>query len=189
MLKRTHTCGDLTLDHVGRTVILNGWVDGWRDFGGLVFIDVRDRYGLTQCVFEPEVGAELQAAARELRNEYVVAIKGVVAPRLPGKENPKLKTGAIEVRADALEVLNATPTPPFDIQSGEANEELRLKYRYLDLRRPAMQQVFVLRHRITQLMRKIMSDQNFLEVETPILGRSTPEGARDFLVPSRIHAG
>ncbi|MBV8677427.1 MAG: aspartate--tRNA ligase [Planctomycetaceae bacterium] len=189
MLKRTHTCGDLTLDHVGRTVILNGWVDGWRDFGGLVFIDVRDRYGLTQCVFEPEVGAELQAAARELRNEYVVAIKGVVAPRLPGKENPKLKTGAIEVRADALEVLNATPTPPFDIQSGEANEELRLKYRYLDLRRPAMQQVFVLRHRITQLMRKIMSDQNFLEVETPILGRSTPEGARDFLVPSRIQAG
>ncbi len=189
MLKRTHTCGDLTLDHVGQTVILNGWVDGWRDFGGLVFIDVRDRYGLTQCVFEPEIGAELQAAARELRNEYVIAIKGIVAPRLPGKENPKLKTGAIEVRADALEVLNATPTPPFEIQSGEANEELRLKYRYLDLRRPAMQQVFVLRHRIAQLMRKIMSDQNFLEVETPILGRSTPEGARDFLVPSRIHAG
>ncbi len=189
MLKRTHTCGELTLDQVGQSVILNGWVDAWRDFGGLVFIDVRDRYGLTQCVFEPEVGAELQNAARELRNEYVVAIKGVVAPRLPGKENPRLKTGAIEVRSNALEVLNATPTPPFEIQGAEANEELRLKYRYLDLRRPALQQVFVLRHRMAQLMRNTLSDQNFLEVETPILGRSTPEGARDFLVPSRVHAG
>lgn len=189
MLKRTHTCGDLTLDHVGEAVILNGWVNAWRDFGGLVFIDVRDRYGLTQCVFEPEVGAELQAAARELRNEYVVGIRGVVAKRLPGKENPNLKTGSIEVRADALEVFNATPTPPFDIQGAEANEELRLKYRYLDLRRPAMQEVFILRHRMAQLMRNVMSEQNFLEVETPILGRSTPEGARDFLVPSRVHEG
>src|SRR5215213_4294848 len=108
MLKRTHTCGDLTREHVGQTVVLNGWVDAWRDFGGLVFIDVRDRFGLTQCVFEPEVGAELQAAARELRSEYVVAIKGVVAARLDGKADPRLKTGAIEVRADALEVLNAT---------------------------------------------------------------------------------
>jgi aspartyl-tRNA synthetase len=179
----------LTLDHVGQTVILNGWVDAWRDFGGLVFIDVRDRYGLTQCVFEPEVGAELQAAARELRNEYVVAIQGEVAPRLPGKENPNLKTGSIEVRAKALEVLNATPTPPFEINRAEANEELRLKYRYLDLRRPAMQQVFILRHKMNQLMRNTLSDQGFLEVETPILGRSTPEGARDFLVPSRVHAG
>ena len=189
MLKRTHTCGELTPEHVGQTVILNGWVDSWRDFGGLVFIDVRDRYGLTQCVFEPEVGAALQAAARELRNEYVVAIKGVVAPRLPGKENPRLKTGGIEVRADALEVLNATPTPPFEIQGAEANEELRLKYRYLDLRRPAMQEVFVKRHRMAQLMRNTLSAQGFLEVETPVLGRSTPEGARDFLVPSRVHPG
>ena len=189
MLKRTHTCGDLTAADVGKTVIVNGWVNAWRDFGGLVFIDVRDRYGLTQCVFEPEVGAELQAAARELRNEYVVGIRGVVARRLPGKENPNLKTGAIEVRADALEVFNATPTPPFDIQGAEANEELRLKFRYLDLRRPAMQEVFIVRHRMSQLMRKVMSEQNFLELETPILGRSTPEGARDFLVPSRVHTG
>jgi aspartyl-tRNA synthetase len=189
MLKRTHTCGELTAEHVGQTVIVNGWVNAWRDFGGLVFIDIRDRYGLTQCVFEPEVGAELQAAARELRNEYVVGIRGVVARRLPGKENPNLKTGAIEVRADALEVFNATPTPPFDIQGAEANEELRLKYRYLDLRRPAMQEVFVARHRMAQLMRRVMSEQGFLEVETPILGRSTPEGARDFLVPSRVHTG
>src|SRR5436309_14565039 len=110
MLKRTHTCGALTPDHVGQTVTLNGWVDAWRDFGGLVFIDVRDRYGITQVVFEPQAGAALQAAASELRNEYVVAVKGVVAPRLPGKENPNLKTGAIEVRASELEVLNASPT-------------------------------------------------------------------------------
>src|SRR3954453_2966992 len=189
MLKRTHNCGELTLDHVGQTVILNGWVDAWRDFGGLTFIDVRDRAGLTQVVFEPEAGAELQAAARELRNEYVVAIQGVVAPRLPGKENPKLKTGAIEVRATALEVLNATPTPPFEIQGAEANEELRLKYRYLDLRRTAMQEVFRLRHTMAQRMRSVMTDEGFWEVETPVLGRSTPEGARDFLVPSRVHEG
>ena len=189
MLKRTHTCGELTLDHVGQTVILNGWVDAWRDFGGLTFIDIRDREGLTQVVFEPEAGAELQAAARELRNEYVIGVKGVVAPRLPGKTNPKLRTGAIEVRGHALEVFNATPTPPFEIQGAEANEELRLKYRYLDLRRPAMQEVFRLRHTMAQRMRTVMTEQGFWEVETPILGRSTPEGARDFLVPSRVHAG
>jgi aspartyl-tRNA synthetase len=189
MLKRTHTCGELMLEHVGQTVTLNGWVDAWRDFGGLTFIDVRDRYGLTQVVFEPDAGAELQAAARELRNEYVIGVSGVVAARLPGKENPRLKTGAIEVRGRALEVLNATPTPPFEIQGAEANEELRLKYRYLDLRRPAMQEVFRLRHRMAQQMRSVLSDQGFWEVETPILGRSTPEGARDFLVPSRVHEG
>jgi aspartyl-tRNA synthetase len=189
LYKRTHTCGELTLGHVGQAVTLNGWVDAWRDFGGLVFIDLRDRHGLTQCVFEPEAGADLQAAARELRNEYVVGIRGVVTPRLPGKANPNLKTGGLEVRARALEVFNATPTPPFEIQNAEStNEELRLKYRYLDLRRPAMQEVFRLRHRMTQLMRQAMSDQGFWEVETPILGRSTPEGARDFLVPSRVHA-
>ena len=189
MLKRTHTCGDLTLEHVGQTVILNGWVDAWRDFGGLAFIDVRDRFGLTQVVFEPEAGAELQAAARELRSEYVIGIKGVVAPRLEGKANLKLKTGAIEVRAVELEVFNESPTPPFEIQGAEPNEELRLKYRYLDLRRPAMQQVFVMRHKMTHVMRNTMVDLGFLEVETPMLGRSTPEGARDFLVPSRVHTG
>jgi len=189
MLKRTHTCGDLTLDHVGESVILNGWVDGWRDFGGLTFIDVRDRFGLTQVVFEPEAGATLQAEARELRSEYVVGVRGTVAPRLAGKANPRLRTGAIEVRAVELEVFNGSPTPPFEIQGAEPNEELRLKYRYLDLRRPAMQDVFVLRHRMTQRMRNTLSDLGFLEVETPMLGRSTPEGARDFLVPSRVHAG
>lgn len=187
MLKRTHNCGELTADHVGQTVVLNGWVEAWRDFGGLVFIDVRDRYGITQVVFEPEAGEALQAAARELRSEYVVGMRGTVARRLPGKENPKLSTGQVEVRAVELEVFNASPTPPFEISGPEPNEELRLKYRYLDLRRPDVQKIFILRHRLAQVMRNTMSDQGFLEFETPILGRSTPEGARDFLVPSRLH--
>ena len=192
MLKRTQTCGELTRDHVGREVILNGWVDTRRDHGGLIFIDLRDRYGLTQVVFEtgsPDPGDSKDLPeAHNLRNEHVIGVKGVVAPRLPGKENPKLKTGAIEVRATELEVFNASPTPPFEVNGGgEANEELRLQYRYLDLRRPAMQEIFILRHKMTQLMRNTMSGLGFLEVETPILGRSTPEGARDFLVPSRVH--
>ncbi len=189
LYKRTHTCGDLTHHHVGQEVVLNGWVDGYRNFGGLVFVDLRDRYGITQVVFEPDAGAELQAQAGELRNEYVVGVKGKVAPRLAGKENPKLKTGAIEVRARELAVYNATPTPPFEMHGPEPNEELRLTYRYLDLRRPAMQEVFLLRHRLTQTMRRTMSELGFLEIETPVLGRSTPEGARDFLVPSRVHPG
>jgi aspartyl-tRNA synthetase len=189
LLKRTHTCGELTPDQIGKHVVLNGWVDSWRDFGGLLFIDLRDRYGLTQVVFEPDAGQDLQARGRELRNEYVIGIKGVVAPRLPGKENPKLKTGGIEVRARDLVVYNATPTPPFEMHGPEPNEELRLTYRYLDLRRPAMHEIFILRHRLAQLMRRTMSDLGFIEVETPILGRSTPEGARDFLVASRLHAG
>jgi aspartyl-tRNA synthetase len=189
LYKRTQTCGELTAEHVGQSVVLNGWVDAWRDFGGLVFIDLRDRYGVTQVVFEPEAGAELQARAHELRNEYVIGVKGTVAPRLAGKENPKLRTGAIEVRVQELVVYNATPTPPFEMHGPEPNEELRLTYRYLDLRRAPMQQVFIIRHRLAQLMRTIMADMGFLEVETPVLGRSTPEGARDFLVPSRVHAG
>jgi aspartyl-tRNA synthetase len=189
LLKRTHTCGELTADHVGQSVTLNGWVDAWRDFGGLVFIDLRDRYGLTQVVFEPEAGQELQARGQQLRNEYVIGVKGTVAPRLKGKENPKLKTGAIEVRVQELVVYNATPTPPFEMHGPEPNEELRLTYRYLDLRRPQMQEIFIVRHRLAHLMRRVMTEHGFLEIETPILGRSTPEGARDFLVPSRVHAG
>ncbi len=189
MLKRTHTCGDLNATHVGNEVVLNGWVNAWRDFGGLVFIDLRDRFGLTQVVFEPEAGAELQALAQTLRNEFVIGVKGKVARRIEGKENPKLATGQIELRAVELQIFNATQTPPFEIMGGEANEELRLKYRFLDLRRPEMQQIFVIRHRLLQTMRQAMSEMGFLEIETPILGRSTPEGARDFLVPSRIHPG
>ena len=190
MLKRTKTCGELTKDHVGQEVILNGWVDTRRDHGGLIFIDLRDRYGLTQVVFEPSSEGDSTPLfkAQELRNEHVIGVRGVVTPRLVGKENPKLKTGAIEVRATELEVFNASPTPPFEVNGGgEANEELRLQYRYLDLRRPAMQEIFILRHKMSQLMRNTMSGLGFLEVETPILGRSTPEGARDFLVPSRVH--
>ncbi len=189
LYQRTATCGDLSSDHVGQMATLNGWVDAYRDFGGLVFIDLRDRYGITQVVFEPDSGAELQAQARELRNEFVVGVKGIVAPRLAGKENPKLKTGAIELRARELVVYNATPTPPFEMHGPAPNEELRLTHRYLDLRRPSMLKVFETRHRLGQLMRRMMSEMGFLEVETPILGRSTPEGARDFLVASRVHPG
>ena len=189
LLKRTHTCGELTTDDVGKPVVLNGWVDAYRDFGGLIFIDLRDRYGVTQVVFEPDAGKELQARGSELRNEFVVGVKGTVAPRLAGKANPKLKTGGIEVRVQEMVVYNATPTPPFEMHGPDPNEELRLTYRYLDLRRPDKQAIFILRHRLAQLMRNTMSELGFLEVETPILGRSTPEGARDFLVPSRIHAG
>jgi len=187
--KRTATCGELTARDESRPVVLNGWVDAYRDFGGLVFIDLRDRYGITQVVFEPDGGAELQARARELRTEYVVGVKGIVARRLKGKENPKLATGEIEVRASDLLIYNATPTPPFEMHGPEPNEELRLGYRYLDLRRPAMQTIFQTRHRLAQLMRGVMTELGFLEFETPILGRSTPEGARDFLVASRLHPG
>jgi aspartyl-tRNA synthetase len=192
MLKRTHTCGQLTADAAGQTVVLNGWVDTRRDHGGLVFIDLRDRYGVTQVVFEPDAAPGLLEEAQKLRSEYVIGVEGVVARRLAGKENPKLATGAIEVKARRLEVFNATQTPPFEISasaSSEANEELRLQYRFLDLRRPSMQRIFLLRHRMYQVMRRVMSDQGFLEFETPMLGRSTPEGARDFLVPSRMTAG
>ena len=190
MLKRTHTCGALTADDSGRVVTLNGWVDTRRDHGGLVFIDLRDRYGITQVVFDPEAGSELMDAAHDLRSEFVIGVSGTVAPRLAGKENPKLKTGAIEVQATAIEVFNKTVTPPFEISGGsEPNEELRLTHRYLDLRRPEMQRITLMKHRMLQVLRNRMSGLDFVEVETPILGRSTPEGARDFLVPSRLHSG
>jgi aspartyl-tRNA synthetase len=190
MLKRTHTCGELTANHVGQTVVLCGWVDTRRDHGGLVFIDLRDRYGLTQVVFDPEGGGPaLLETAQQLRNEFVIGVKGVVHLRLPGKENPRLMTGQIEVKVAELELFNASQTPPFEMTGPEPNEELRLTYRFLDLRRPSVQRVMVLRHHLLQVMRRRMSEMGFLEFETPILGRSTPEGARDFLVPSRIHAG
>ena len=190
MLKRSHTCGDLSIEHAGETVTLNGWIDTRRDHGGLVFLDLRDRYGLTQVVFDPQAGSQLMVAAHDLRPEFVIGVKGTVGKRLPGKENPKLKTGAIELQATELEVFNKAQTPPFEISGGsEPNEELRLTYRYLDLRRPEMQKILLARHRMLQVMRRTMSDLDFVEVETPILGRSTPEGARDFLVPSRVHSG
>lgn len=190
MLKRTHTCGALTAENAGQTVILNGWVDTRRDHGGLVFIDLRDRYGLTQVVFDPSAGGSLMTAAHDLRSEFVIGVKGVVSRRLDGKTNPKLKTGEIEVQATEIELFNKTQTPPFEISGGsEPNEELRLTYRYLDLRRPEMQRILLARHKMLQTMRSTMAALDFVEVETPVLGRSTPEGARDFLVPSRVTAG
>jgi aspartyl-tRNA synthetase len=191
-LQRTHTCGELRESHVGQTVVLNGWVNTYRNQGSLVFIDVRDRYGITQVVFEPE-RRELLTAAQELRSEFVVAIKGKVVPRLAGKENRDLPTGMIEVKAEELQVLNRCPTPPFDVSElpgqEQANEDLRLQYRYLDLRRPSLQRVLALRHRLNKVIRDYLDKQGFLEIETPLLGRSTPEGARDYLVPSRVFPG
>src|SRR5438552_3410858 len=191
-LQRTHTCGELRESHIGQTVILNGWVNTYRNQGSLVFIDVRDRYGVTQVVFEPE-RRDLLAAAQDLRSEFVVAIKGKVVQRLAGKENRELPTGMIEVKAEELQVLNRCPTPAFEITEfpGQelANEDLRLEYRYLDLRRPTLQRTLALRHRMNQVIRDYLDAQGFLEIETPLLGRSTPEGARDYLVPSRVTPG
>jgi aspartyl-tRNA synthetase len=190
--QRTHTCGELRAEHVGQAVTLNGWVNTYRDQGGLVFIDVRDRYGITQVVFESD-NQELLQQARELRSEFVVSIKGRVTRRLAGKENPDLATGEIEVRADALVILNRCPTPPFEItefaSQEVANEDLRLQYRFLDLRRPSLQRMLMLRHRLNKVIRDHLDNLGFLEIETPLLGRSTPEGARDYLVPSRVFPG
>lgn len=188
--KRTHTCGELREPAIGSRVVLNGWVDTWRDLGGVIFIDIRDRYGITQVVFEPHISEQAHHAAKSLRNEFVVSLEGVVRKRPDGTENPSILTGQIDVLGDAVTVLNTAKTTPFQIkENSEAHEELRLKYRYLDLRRPDMQKNLLLRHRISQIVRKYFDKNNFIEVETPVLMKSTPEGARDFLVPSRIHKG
>lgn len=187
-LKRTHTCGALRPENSGEEVILNGWVQRNRDLGGLIFIDVRDRYGLTQAVVLPDAGEQLVNTARGLHAEYVVALRGVVRER----ENPNanIPTGLIEVLVSELEVLNAADTPPFEIEDQvRAGEELRLRYRYNDLRRPAMQRIFDIRNQVYQAAHKYFNELNFLEFETPVLMKSTPEGARDFLVPSRVHHG
>ncbi len=187
---RTHTCGELRSSHIGSEVTLCGWVDSYRDHGGGLFIDLRDRYGKTQVVFGPESGAENQQLARTLRSEFVVSVTGRVAPRPEGTVNPKLATGEIELHPARLVLLNKSQTPPFQPGAKELpNEDLRLKYRYLDLRRGEMQSTMLLRHRITIGMRKFFDEYGFIDVETPMLGRSTPEGARDYLVPSRVHHG
>jgi aspartyl-tRNA synthetase len=186
---RTHTCGELRSTHVGQSVTLCGWVDTYRDFGGLVFIDLRDRYGVTQVVFSPTF-AEIHEIARSLRNEDVIRITGEVVARPADMQNPKLATGDIDVRGRQLEVLNKSKTPPFfPTQADLPNEELRLKYRFVDLRRPAVQQALILRHKMCKATRDYFDERDFLEIETPMLGRSTPEGARDYLVPSRVHEG
>jgi aspartyl-tRNA synthetase len=203
-LKRTHTCGELRESHVGQTVILNGWVNSYRSYNDQVFVDLRDRYGLTQVVFEKEGDVAVFAASQEVRNEWVLAVRGKVRPRLDGrgnpKVNPKLATGAVEVLGEELVILNRCPNPPFELmsipQEGQtfgdpelANEDLRLQYRYLDLRRPTLQRTLAIRHRLNKAIRDHLDAQGFLEIETPLLGRSTPEGARDYLVPSRVNPG
>lgn len=187
---RTHTCGELRAENVGETVTVCGWVDGYRDHGGVVFIDLRDRWGKTQVAFRQDLAAEFQAAARTLRNEFVIQATGTVEHRGKDRVNPKLETGEIEVHASSLQILNTSVTPPFEPSTTELpNEELRLKYRYIDLRRPPLQRAMALRHRITKITRDYFDENGFLEIETPILGRSTPEGARDYLVPSRVNPG
>jgi len=185
---RTHTCGELRKEDVGDSVTLCGWVDSYRDHSGVLFVDLRDRYGKTQIVFGPESGSDTQDLARQLRSEYVLKVQGTVGERPEGTQNRKLETGEIEVRAEKLVVLNRSLVPPIQPGSLELpGEDIRLRYRYLDLRRPVMQQVLKLRHKMLHLMRGYFDALDFLEIETPMLGRSTPEGARDYLVPSRIH--
>ena len=183
-------CGSLRASDEGREVELYGWVARRRDHGSLIFIDVRDRWGTVQVVFNPQLAPDAHAAAGALRSEYVVRVKGGVAHRKPGAENPKMATGAIEVVATELETLSASETTPFPIEDPEDPEEkTRLEYRYLDLRRPRMARMLELRSRVNSMIRSYMEEQEFIEVETPILTRSSPSGARDFLVPSRLHPG
>ena len=187
---RTHTCGELRAEHQDTQVTLCGWVDTYRDHSGVLFVDLRDRYGKTQVVFAPESGDETLRQSKSLRGEDVIAVTGRVAPRPEGTVNPKLPTGEIEVRVQHLEVLNKSKVPPVSPSSNDLpGEDLRLKHRYLDLRRPRMQEALVLRHRMVKTMRDYFDEHGFIDVETPMLGRSTPEGARDYLVPSRVQPG
>jgi aspartyl-tRNA synthetase len=186
---RTHHCNALRAANIGEQVKLAGWVHSRRDHGGVIFIDLRDREGLTQVVFRPEENAEVAKAAHDLRDEDVIQVEGRVAPRLPGTENPKLATGEVEVLPSRLTVLNRAETLPFPLDAEVSNEDLRLTYRYFDLRRPQLARNLRLRHRVAKATRDYLDDQGFLEIETPILSKSTPEGARDFLVPSRILPG
>jgi aspartyl-tRNA synthetase len=188
--KRTHDCGSLRAADIGREALLMGWVNTRRDLGNLIFIDLRDREGITQIVFDPNADEESHAKAHVLRNEWVLAVKGNVSPRLEGQENLKLPTGAIELKVTGLKILNKSETPPFQVDGAvDASETLRLKYRYLELRRRKVFQNFLQRHRMTSLVREVLNRNGFIEVETPFLTKSTPEGARDYLVPSRIHKG
>lgn len=187
---RTHTCGELRASHAGQTVTLAGWVHRRRDHGGVVFIDLRDRYGLTQVVFNPDLSQEALDLLSDVRAEWVLQVTGLTRPRPEGMTNPNMPTGEIEVVAQKVEALNAAkPTPLLVNRDSDENEDLRLKYRYIDLRRERMTRNLVLRHRVVKFMRDFMDQRGFIEVETPILFKATPEGARDYLVPSRIHAG
>ena len=188
--KRTHTCGELRGSDIGSSATLTGWVDTRRDLGGVIFIDLRDRYGKTQVVFNPQTNPEAHNLAKDLRNEYVISVTGLVEKRPEGTVNPDLATGEIDVLANELTLLNKAETPPFPIDDQvEASEDLRLKYRYLDLRRPGLQRNLLFRHRMYQLVHRYFDEKEFVEIETPVLMKSTPEGARDYLVPSRVHRG
>jgi len=190
MLKRTRNCGELRTEHIGQAVILNGWVNRCRNLGGLLFIDVRDRYGMTQAVFDPETDKDLFGSARNLGLEDVIAVKGTVRARPKEALNTELSTGAIEVLAQEIEILNTSKALPFLVTDRSTGlEDLRLKYRYLELRTKELQRTILIRHRAAQIVRKYYTENNFLEIETPFLMKSTPEGARDYLVPSRIYKG
>jgi len=186
---RTHRCGDLRKSDVGTEVVLMGWVASYRDHGGVIFVDLRDRWGITQVVFDPAVSPEAHRRADQVRAEYVLAVRGTVRPRMEGMANPKLPTGEIEIICAELRILNVAEPPPLPIDGPPANEEVRLKYRFVDLRRPVMQRNLELRHHAAQATREYLSNLGFLEVETPTFVRSTPEGARDYLVPSRVWPG
>ncbi len=189
-LRRSHHCNVLNRSNIGEEVILMGWVLRRRDHGGVIFIDLRDRRGITQVVFNPEINPEVHAKAHDLRSEWVLAVRGRVQARPEGMANPKLLTGDIEVMIDELKILNQSLTPPFPLDEDvDVSDNLRLKYRYLDLRRPAMANNLIMRHRACQAIRSYLNGEDFLEIETPVLTRSTPEGARDYLVPSRVNPG
>ena len=190
-LERTHDCGTLSAKQIGQKVLLSGWVHRRRDHGGVIFIDLRDRFGLTQIVFRPETDGNVHTLAGDLRSEWVISVQGIVSSRGEGMTNPKLKTGEIEIDVHTLHILSKAKTPPFSIcdETINVNEELRLQYRYLDIRRGQISKNLILRHQVMLAARNFLSKQNFIEITTPILGKSTPEGARDYLVPSRIQPG
>ncbi len=190
MVKRTHYCSEPRESDIGETLTVSGWVANWRDHGGLVFIDLRDRTGIVQVVFNPEDDAELHSRASRLRSEFCVSVTGLVSERPEGMENPDIPTGMVEVKAEKMQVHNASESPPFDVDNpGDVALETRLKYRFIDMRRPEISKIFQTRHRIFQVFRRFFDDNGFIEVETPYLTKSTPEGARDFLVPSRLSLG
>ena len=190
MFGRTYYCGEVTEAAIGEKVVLKGWVQKRRDLGGLIFIDLRDRTGIVQVVFNPEVSNEALTVAEKVRSEFVLDIEGTVIAREEGTINESLNTGKIEIKADKVTILNEAKTPPFSLDNKtEVSEDVRLKYRYLDLRRPVMFETFKMRHQVTKTMREFLDGEGFLDVETPILTKSTPEGARDYLVPSRVHPG
>ncbi|MGE6259522.1 aspartate--tRNA ligase [Heyndrickxia sporothermodurans] len=190
MFGRTYYCGEVTEQNIGETITLKGWVQKRRDLGGLIFIDLRDRSGIVQIVFNPDISAEALSIAEKIRSEYVLDVYGTVVARDASTINENLKTGKIEIKVEKVNVINEAKTPPFMIEDRtEVAEDVRLKYRYLDLRRPVMFETFKMRHEVTKSFRRFLDEEGFLDVETPILTKSTPEGARDYLVPSRVHPG